>query len=334
MDLSIPELKYKASLNSEWQGDFALKLGGKKIDDKRIKFPEYIADGYSYFMELSPDISVHVFDLTFCKPTRFTSMPSDENFWIVHFDMSDSCNKHFVNNIKYKIGSKSKSCFAIIDSQLQSTYVAQGGERVYSLRLHIRKSFLKNQNKDSVIGKDFMEVFENGKRRMFYYGHIDSRSKVEIFNLKQQSMDNLNYEFILKSTAFELFGYLIERLNSNMPKPGVFLQKDLNTLMKTQEYLLANLSGPFPGIKKLSEMANMSASKYTALFSNVFGISAVSFFRSEKLLLAKELLESGKFDLINDVAFELDYCKTSYFSIVYKKYHGELPSAVFKSKAH
>lgn len=333
MDLSIPEIKYNTSLSPAWQTDFALKIGCKKIDDKRIKFPKHMADGYSYFMEISPYISVHVFDLTLCKPLRLTSTPSDENFWIVHYDMSDSFNKHFVDNVKHKIGYKSKLCFAIIDNHLQSTYVAPVGERAYSLRLHIRKSFLKNQFKDAVIGKDFRDVFENRKKKMFYYGHIDSRSKVELHNLKQQSMDNLNYEFVLKSTAFKIFGYLIERLNSNMPKTGMFLQKDLDALMKAQEYLLSNLLRPFPGVKKLSEVANMSVSKYTGLYLHVFGRSAVSFFRDEKLLLAKELLESGEFELISDVAFELGYYKTPYFSIVYKKYHGELPNVVFRSRA-
>lgn len=333
MDLSIPEFKYNTSLNPSWLMDFALKLGGKKIDDKRIEFPKHIADGYSYFMEISPYISVHVFDLTFCKPTRLTSMPSDEDFWIVHFDMSDSFNKHFVDNVKYKIGYKSKLCFAIIDSHLQSTYVAQVGERAYSLRLHIRKSFLKNKIRDSIIVEDFKDVFETKKKKMFYYGHIDSRSKVELHNLKQQSMDNINYEFVLKSTAFKIFGYLLERLNSNMPKTGMFLQKDLDALMRSQDYLLSNLLIPFPGVKKLSEIANMSVSKYTILYLNVFGKSAVSFFRNEKLLLAKELLESGEFELISDVAYELGYHKTSYFSIVYKKYHGELPNVVFRSRA-
>ncbi|MCV9931568.1 AraC family transcriptional regulator [Flavobacterium sp. LS1R47] len=332
MDITIPEFKHTISLKSEWQQDFIQGLDCTVVDNKRIDFPERMASGSGYFVKISRAVSVFIVDLVLNEPMRFTRMPSEEDFWIVYYDMSDNYSKHFVDGVKHKTGYKSKLGFAIIDSHHESTYVSSVGERVYSLRLCIRKSFVKSYFQDVTLEKDFKNIFDDEKGRMFYYGHIDSRSKVALYNLKQQSMNDTNYEFLLKSTVHKLFGYFVERLNSNAQSRGLFLEKDLNAIMKTQEYLLSNLLLPFPGLKLLSEIANMSISKYRNLYRNVFGMSPASFFKNEKLILAKELLESRNFKLISDIAYELGYNKISYFSEVYKKHHGDLPHTVFKAK--
>lgn len=333
MDLPVPEFKHTASLASDWQNDFIKQLGCNMITDKQMNFPEKVATGGTYFMQISEYFSVQIIDLKLNNAIRFTRIPSDEDFWIVYYDMSDKFNRHFVDNVQHKIGYRSKLGFAIIDSSLQSTYISPVGERTYSLRLHIRKSFIRSYFREAILEKDFKNIFDDKTKKMFYYGHIDSRSKVELYNLKSQRMDNLNYDFLLKSCSFKLLAFLMERLNSHMPKPLLYLEKDLNALIKTKEYLLSNLSSPFPGIKVLAEIANMSISKYALMYNNVFGSTAVTFFRIEKLRLARELLESGKFKYISAIAYELGFSKTSYFTSVYKNYHGHLPSEVFKCES-
>ncbi|OUL62518.1 helix-turn-helix transcriptional regulator [Flavobacterium sp. AJR] len=332
MDITIPEFRHTLSLKSGWQQDFVEGLGCTIIDNKRLNFPERVASGSGYFLEISQDVSVFIVDLVLNEPMRFTRIPSQEDFWIVYYDMSNNFSKHFIDGIKHKIGYKSKLGFAVIDSNHKSTYVSSVGERVYSLRLYIRKSFIKNYFQDALLGQDFKDVFDDKSGKMFYYGHIDSRSKVALYNLKQQSMDDANFEFLLKSMTYKLFGYFVERLNSNESSTGLFLEKDVNAIMKAHEYLLTDLLLPFPGVKFLAEKANMSTSKFRNLYKNIFGVSAVSVFKNEKLILAKELLESGNFKLISDIAYELGYNKTSYFSLVYKRYYGHLPHTVFKAK--
>ena len=332
MDLTIPEFRHTASLTLKKQEDFIEGLGCAIIDNKLINFPKNKIKGSGYFIELSSDVSVLIVDLVLKEPMCLTRMPSEEDFWIVYYDMSDNLNKHFIDSIKHKTGYKSKLGFAIIDSRLQSSYVSSVGERVYSLRLYIRKTFIKNYFQSAVIEKDFKNIFDNKKREMFYYGHIDSRSKVELHNLKCHNMSDSNYEFLLKSTAFKLFGYFLERLKLDISSKGLFLEKDLKAIMKTHEYLLSDLCAPFPGVRNLSQIANMSISKYRSLYENVFGMSALSFFKKEKLALAKKLLKSGEFKTISDVAFELGYQKTAHFSRLYKKHYGDMPSSIFRSK--
>lgn len=332
MDKLIKEFKYTASLTADWKQDFVHGLGGTITDNKLMNFPLESANGSGYFINISDGVSVLVLDLILEESLRFTRIPSEEDFWVLHYDMSDNFSKHYVDDVKYNIGYKSKLGFAIIDSHLSSTYISPVGERTYSLRLYIQKTFFKSFYEEIALENDFKNIFGDKIKKKFCYGHMDSRSKVILYSLKQHSMVDANYEFLLKGSIYKLLAYFVERLNSNGSNKGLFLEKDLDAIMKAQEYLLSNLFLPYPGLIVLSKIANMSISKFRSLYFNVFGISSASFLKNEKLILAKELLESGEFKLISDVAYELGYNKVSHFSIIYKKHHGHLPNVVFKAK--
>ncbi|MBF7093485.1 helix-turn-helix transcriptional regulator [Flavobacterium sp. ALJ2] len=325
----IPEFKHIYSLTPEWRQKFVDELGGI-IVGKSMLLSEEVASGSSYFVEIHPDVSVLVIDSVLNKTIRLTRIPTEDDFWIVYFDLSDSFSKHIIENVSHKIGYKSKLGFAIVDNKIKSTYLSTVGERYYSLRLFIRKSYMKTFFTESEFEKDFKDVFDDKKKKMFFYGHIDSRSKVVLYDLKQQDISSSNYELLVKGAANSLLGYLIERLNSKMPSSRNHLEKDIDAVMLSQQHLLSDLSIPFPGIDFLANMANMSSAKYIKIYNYIFGMSPVIFFKNEKLRLAKELLESGDFKLISDVAFELGYNKTAYFSSIYRDYFGVLPKALLK----
>ncbi|MET3021097.1 helix-turn-helix transcriptional regulator [Flavobacterium hydatis] len=323
------EFQHIYSLTPEWRQKFIDELGGTIIDEK-MYFAEENASGSCCFLEILPDISVVIIDSVLNQPIRFTRLPSVDDFWIVYYDLSDSFSKHIVEDINHKIGYKSKLNFAIVDSKIKSSYLATVGERFYSLRLFIRKSYMKTFFDHGEFETDFKDVFDDNIKKMFFYGHIDSRSKVALHSLKQQDIDNPNYEFLLRGVAYTLFSYLIERLNAKMPNMATHLEKDIDAIMLSQQHLLSNLLIPFPGIEFLANIANMSATKYRSLYNTIYGMSPALFFKNEKMLLAKELLESGEFKLISDVSYELGYNKTAYFSSIYRNYFGVLPNTALR----
>lgn len=323
------EFKHTFSLTDEWRQKFVDELDCT-VDNENMYFSEEITNGSCCFLEILPDVSVLIIDSVLNKPIRFTRIPSEDDFWIVYYDLSESFSKHIIADVNHKIGYKSKLNFAIVDNKIRSTYLATVGERFFSLRLFIRKSYMKMFFNDAEFEKDFKDVFDDKKKKMFFYGHIDSRSKVILHSLKQEQIGNPNYEFLLKATTHTLLAYLIERLNSKMPNMGTHLEKDIEAVMLSQQHLLDNLLAPFPGIEFLANIANMSATKYRNLYNTIFGMSPALFFKNEKLLLAKELLESGDFKLISDVAYELGYNKTTYFSSIFREYFGVLPNTILK----
>lgn len=328
MDSLLPEFKHTYSLSPDWQQKFVDELGCTITDNKIMHFPKEILDGAVYFIEISPDVSVEVVDVILQKPMRFTREKSEEEFWIVYYDLSDSYNNHMVNDVKHTIGYASKLGFGIVDNQISSSYDAKVGDRGYSLRLFIRKEAVKAFFKKEKIEKDFKKIFDSNKKKIFFYGHIDSRSKVVLHDLKQCNMNSFNYEFLLKNAAYTILAYFYERLREDSSNMKSLFEKDVAAIMKSQDFLLSDLLIPFPGIPLLAEIANMSVSKFVKLYKNIYGKSPALFFKIEKLELAKELLENGCFKSISDLSHTLGYNTTAYFSSVYKKHFGVLPNIV------
>lgn len=161
---------------------------------------------------------------------------------------------------------------------------------------------------------------------------MDSRSKVLLHDFKQQKTEDFNYEILLKSVTYNLLGYLLEKLDINVPNKNAIFEKDHDAILKSQEFLLSNLIIPFPGIEILAKSANMSITKFKYAYRNVYGTSPAVFFRNEKLLLSRELLQSGKFNLVSEVASKLGYYKLAYFSVIYKKFFGVSPTCLDLTK--
>lgn len=333
MNKKIPEFKYFFSMNAEWQQRFLDELRFSTVDNKIMHPPDEIGNGVWFFTEITANISVLVVDFMPTESLRFTRVPDNDDFWIIYYDLSDGYNSHIVNQADHRVGYKSKLGFAIVDNKLTSSYVFNAGERAYSLRFFIRKKIIQNLFKDDAFKKIFKKVFSNNVAKMFYYGYIDSRSRSLLFKLRQYHIEDYNYEFLLKSVSYNLLGLFFERLSTKAPIRA-YLEKDVDAIVKSQQYLLADLLVSFPGVDALAEVANMSVSKYLNLYKNIFEMTPGQFFKNEKFRLAKELLESGEFKLISDVAFELGYNKTAYFSSNYKEYFGTLPSVTLGKQAY
>jgi AraC-like DNA-binding protein len=323
MSVSIQEYPENCTLTSKCRHPFA------DYSETVILSNNDMTMGSSFFLDIIPDVSAAIIDTIFKEPVQIIRKSSDEDFWEIYYDLSDSFSRHVVYDEHYEIGEESKLNFAILDSKIRSTQLYNAEERFYFLKLYIKKTFMAQIMNGSELEKDFKTVFANQESENFFYGQMDSRSKVILYNLKQQNLDSSNYEFLLKAAVHNLLAHLIERLAVKRTKITQ-LDKDSEAILQSQQYLLSNLSIPFPGIGFLAEIANMSPTKYRTLYNNMFGTSPALFFKNEKLLLAKELLESGDFKLISDVAYELGYNKTTYFSSIYKEYHGVLPHRVLR----
>lgn len=322
MPKSFFEIEHKFSLNSSGLQQFAEQLGCNMENNTSVNFPSEIAAGSAGLIKVQPDVWVFIIDVTLNKPIRFTRIPMEEDCWILYYDLSDHYSRHIVDGVKHTIGYKAKLGFAVMDSRIKSSYISDIGDRAYSLRIVIKKSFLNKYLREKGFIENFWHIL--GHNGTFFYGQLDARSKVMLYNLKKHKMNSFNYEFLLKSTTYNLLGYFFERLNINAPLRVVY-EKDRKAILMSNKFLLSNLVVPFPGIEKLAEIANMSVTKYKYLYKSIFGMTPAVFFKNEKLLLARELLESGNFKTVGEVAFLLGYQKLSYFSMIYINQFGIYP---------
>ena len=320
------------SLTPEWQSEFAKKLNAELIDNKIIKLPESIGKGHSYFTQIIPGISVLFIDFTLKTPLKITRLKSDKQLYIFHFDLSEHVNLIKINNKDYEIGSYDKLDLAIIDNELESSFKPAVNERTIAIRLLVDKKLL---NDFTIMHSKKVEPKQKnrGIKDFFYhYGNIDSNSILLIQSIKNKPINSISFEPLLKGVSLKLLGNFFNKFYVLNPVNNDITKVELEAINKTKEYLLNHLYGSFPSVIFLASMAGMSESKYKILFRKCFDSTPNNFFIAEKMKLAKELLQSGKFTSLTDVIYELNYTKLSYFSTKYYEIFQIKPSEDFVKK--
>lgn len=328
MDQERIDFLYHYTLKPDWQQQIVEKLGAELKDNKILTLPQSIASGSSIFLEVLPGLSVFLLDMTFHVPVAIIREATDQNFYMAYYDFGDEITTHVLNDTAHKAGYNSKLGMGFMDASIKGVIMPPIGERSYSLRLIIDKDFVKElytPNREELINSS---LFDESKNTLFFYTHIDSKSKILLNKLKDLSFTNASFELKLKSTALYLLTYLIERASRFEPIINKLSQQDIDNILNTAQFMMKNLTSEFIGLEVLAKMAGMSVSKYKVLFKKILKETPNGFFLQEKLLLAQQLLKSGNFNSVTEVAYELGYNKAGYFSGVYKKMHGYLPAEV------
>ena len=295
-------------------------------DKNQLVLPDDIVLGCSYFMEVMPGLVAIIVDSNLQMEAKERKVIDIEDYYIACYDLNNEINIHPGKN--KKVNYKSTLGLIVVDATLKNSCTPF--QKAYSFWLLISKSlFQKYVTETSHDSANRNEA----NNTIFFSSHIDSRTRLCILKLTRK-YNNPSFELTFRGTSLQVFAYLVERINENGIVSGKLSESDTTQIIKTQTYLMEQLLGGFPGIDFLAEMTGMSVSKYKKLFKRMFKESPNGFFLREKLNLAQELLKSGNFKAINEVAYELGYVKPGYFASKYKKQFGQLPGEVFiKNKA-
>lgn len=285
-------IKHNFVLGLDWLQEMANDMGATLMDEKLLILPDHIGKGSSFFLEVAPGFSLLLTDVAFNIPISFTRKEIKDNFYQVYYDLSDELNN-------------------------------------YSLRLFISKQLLMSLMGNNKPQEVIEVLFDDAQNTLFFYSHIDSSTRILLKKLKERSFDDPSFELLAKGNALKILTHLVRRIRNLEPIIQKLSPVDTSGVLSTRQYLLDNLLLDFPGVARLANMAGMSESKYRKLFRKIIKSSPNSFFLQEKMLLAQNLLQSGNFNSIREVALEVGYSKAGYFAGVYKKTFGTLPQAIF-----
>lgn len=321
---SLVKIDHTYSLSTVWLHDLAAIIGGEVDHNKLLHIPKQLGEGLVFTYQILPELHVVLFDMVLNKSVLFTRKPVEEDFWILYYDLSDYNNIHIVENIKHKVGDNSLLDFAILDSQVASSYMSKAYNREFSMRVLIKKSLVLSSLKERGLDHKFMEILT--KKQKFFYGSIDSKSKALLYELKKHRLDSPHYELLLTGIIYNLLAYFLERQSLLTLENSIITERDRMAVIKSHQYMLSDLTIPFLGIDALVDVAHMSVSKYRRIYKQIFGTTPVNFFRNEKMLLAQVMAASGDYNSISEIAFALGYVNVDYFSRSYKKQFGAFPS--------
>jgi len=323
------EIKHKYSLSSEWLKELAEQFGVELIDEKLLMIPKELADGGFFFTTITPGLSVVLLDMTFSQSIHLRRLRSDNNLFIIHYDFSDEMNLIYVDGVKHTIGYKANLGLGVFDNAIENVFQPVIGERVFAMRLMVSKELISTSIARSDIENTAKRKIKSDKNTLFFYDHIDSKSKLIMHAIKNKSFLDPAFEIYLKGVSLRLLAKFIDRYSNLAPMLHHISDKEVDALNLAKDYLLNNLFSAFPGVIFLAEVAGMSVTKFKFLFKKMFVSTPKNFFLREKMILANELLKSENFVKLSDISRELGYSKVSLFAVVYFQHYGRKPSEDF-----
>ncbi|MEO0472994.1 MAG: helix-turn-helix domain-containing protein [Bacteroidota bacterium] len=96
-------------------------------------------------------------------------------------------------------------------------------------------------------------------------------------------------------------------------------------------YIRENIRKPI-GISDLTQVAGMGKSRFFALFKDAFGMTPNDFIISERIRLAREMMLRAPDKSLSQIAFELGYSESGYFTRQFKSVTGCTPRRWLKDQ--
>ena len=128
-----------------------------------------------------------------------------------------------------------------------------------------------------------------------------------------------------KGKAYEMLSLFFNRSQDANIEQCPFLVDEENVakLKKAKDIIIAQMSEP-PTLQELADTIGLSLKKLKEGFKQIYGDSVFSFLFDYKMEVARQLLESGDYN-VNEVGLRVGYSTASHFIAAFKKKYGTTP---------
>src|SRR6478609_965054 len=221
------------TLNTKWLEHLSSDFGTKLENDKLLPVPEYIGNGFFYYVEVMPGFFILLINIAQTSNFKIDRHPSEDEVFIFHYDLSDEIILFKAKEKLNKIGYKVNLGFTLIDGNIPNYIEPTINSNVFALRFVISKSFLHSYTGDKFISKK--------NKHICFHNHIDSKSILHIKTLKEKIIFDDSFELYLKGVGIEVFAIFVKRYSGNKSDSYRFLQIEVDEIAKTKDYLLNSL---------------------------------------------------------------------------------------------
>lgn len=140
-------------------------------------------------------------------------------------------------------------------------------------------------------------------------------------------LNQIKTEF--KTSTFLSLAFLL--IKNEMEKERMlFSENDIKNVEGIEKYINKNIDSP-PSFNELCKMSKIPPDKFCHIFKIRFGLTPFSYLRELRMKRAMQLIIDTNKN-VTDISYELGYNNISYFSKIFLKRFGILPSAVKKQK--
>lgn len=306
-----------------WIKDFSSHLHADPHKNMVI-YPESFAKGFAKVYFIEEGLTYRIVDYKLNTDFIFSTEASDKFFLIIYFYQYQNCKNLsvFINN-KLIVNSNEENYSSLLmtNSLASQSLTLSEGTYVKGLTIQITEEWLQEKiahpdtaNYALFREKDVFQSFLNPKTQKLLS---------EIFDEDHSSSMPGLY---LNNRVLRLLEAFLENILKNGLSGNSFPTnaRDVQNILKVENFLIENFASEFPSIDTLARMACMSASKLKSVFKNAFGMGLYEYYQKNRMHKAKELLGSGLYS-VSEVGDMISYANLSNFSSAFKKEFNYLP---------
>lgn len=142
----------------------------------------------------------------------------------------------------------------------------------------------------------------------------------------------LYYEWTAKKTGYHMYcRAIVSELLCRLFRENEMIHKRSFSIETVRQHITENFEVNF-NIEELSDMVGISTSHFHRLFKEHTGLSAKRYLNTIRINKACDLMQTGEFNSIAEVAYAVGFNDIYYFSRLFKKIMGFPPSQIFDKK--
>lgn len=197
-------------------------------------------------------------------------------------------------------------------------------KQINQIRLILSEIFLRRNFQKSLVEKYF---FNKQNLQLIDFRLTSIQSQFLLNDILNCSLVGELANIYKQGKIFELLSLEISKLQKN--EDDISLDDyDRSAILKAKEILLNNLQNP-PSIVGLAKMVHLSEVKLKRGFKQIYKTSPYQLLVSHKMNLAKNMLESGEYN-INEIALQVGYKFANNFTNAFYKEFKIRPKDVLK----
>lgn len=321
-------IKHSYGADLSWIENFANQFGGK-IEDNYIIMPEELQTGTRYFLDCGEGIVAYYVNVKYNKNFRFIQKNDDNDFVGLYYNLTEGEATVSRESTVYDVG-RWRYNLSVLDGSLETDYNVKAGSSTFALYIFIKKekiiSFVKDHN---ITFRDIDLLTDPNRNTIVRFDRMSSESYHLLNDLRKLEVGGSIFNLNLIGTVQMLISNYLKKMASRRIIIQTVNSSDLSNIIASQMYLIDHIGDHFPSITQMANRANMSETKFKNLFKKITGSTANKFFMDNKLLKAKELLESKQLS-ISQVSDQLSFTNNSYFASKFKENFGLSPKTFIK----
>ncbi|WP_316734418.1 AraC family transcriptional regulator [Pedobacter aquatilis] len=317
------EVIHQYAVELDWMDDMAKQLDGY-VENHLIKVPEHVLSGTRYACPIDENLTAFLLDVTYHEDVLFKMRNQRDDFVGIYFNLTEGDAIHLMNEVSRPVGRWAIN-LAIVDATLSGDYLIKAGSVTYMISIFLKKQILKEYIEAlPTLSEHADAIFDTDKNTIIRFDRMTSEAWHLMNDFRKIDFNNPLFDTYFKATVYGLMSNFMDQIVHEEIILEKVNQTDIVNIITVQEYLIAHIKAPFPGITFIAAMANMSETKFKTLFKKITGSTAHTFFLTNKVNLAKEMLETANYS-ISQIADELNFSDASHLIEQFKQVYGQTP---------